>query len=258
MAKTFGILTFLVLAASAFVGFKNKEKYDAEIHERQTAEQRLDKSKVRLKKAQDDLAATTAKRKETEAEVARLNTEKASLTEANNKIKADVEAKTAEVEANKAKLTALKEKLESAGDLQTLGPKMKATTAQIEELTQTINTSNATLANLTAESGRLDKVIANLRAIGERYPAKKSDPALKTRISAIYPNWGFVTLASGNTGGVVANSNLKVVRDGETIAKLQVTATEAGTSSASIVPESLKTDTVLMVGDLVQADTADK
>jgi len=254
MAKTFGILTAIVLAAAAFVGFKNKEKYELEIGNRQVAEQKLDTSKKRLKKAQDDLTATTAKRKETEAEVARLNGEKTSLTEENAKLKEDLDGKTTLVDANKTKLNDLKEKLQSAGDLQTLGPKLKATNAQIEELTQTINTSNATLANLTAESGRLDKVIDNFRTISARYPAKKSDPALKTRISAIYSNWGFVTLPVGNNGGVVANSNLKVVRDGETIAKLQVTATEGSTSSASIVPESLKADTVLMVGDSVIAD----
>ncbi|BCU77075.1 hypothetical protein [Luteolibacter sp. LG18] len=251
MAKTFGILTAIVLAASAFVGFKNKEKYDAEITARQTAQTNLDTSKKRLAKAEKELTETTAKRKETEATVAALNTQKAELTAANAKVKAEIDEKTAQTEANKAKLDDLKSKLENVGDLATLGPKLKATNAQIEELNQTIATNTATLANLTADSGRLDKVIENYRSISALYPAKKSNPALKTRISAIYPNWGFVTLAAGNAAGVVTNSTLEVVRDGETIAKLQVSAAEAGSASASIVPDSVKADTVLMVGDTV-------
>ncbi|MGC4014475.1 MAG: hypothetical protein QM755_08180 [Luteolibacter sp.] len=254
MAKTFGILTAIVLLVSAFVGFKNKEKYDAEIRDRQEAEKKLDASQHRLKVAQDNLKETTAKRKDTEAHVASLNSEKTNLAEANAKLKSEIDEKTAKSDANKAKLTELKEKLENVGDLATLGPKLKATNAEIIELGRNIDNTTASLANLTAESGRLDKVIENFRSVSALYPAKKSNPALKTRISAIYPNWGFVTLSAGNAGGVITNSTLDVVRDGETIAKLQVTAAEGGTSSASIVPESVKADTVLMVGDSVVAE----
>jgi len=74
---------------------------------------------------------------------------------------------------------------------------------------------------------------------------------LKTRIRSIYPNWGFVTLAAGNNAGVVANSSLDVVRDGETVAKLLVTAVESSSASASIVPDSLAPDVTLSVGDQV-------
>jgi hypothetical protein len=60
-----------------------------------------------------------------------------------------------------------------------------------------------------------------------------------------------VTLASGNNAGVMANSTLDVVRDGETIAKLLVTAVETGSASASIVPDSLASNVTLRVGDHV-------
>jgi hypothetical protein len=52
---------------------------------------------------------------------------------------------------------------------------------------------------------------------------------------------------------VVSGSTLEVVRDGSPIAKLLVSAVERNTASASIVPDSVAQDTVLMVGDEVVA-----
>ena len=64
-----------------------------------------------------------------------------------------------------------------------------------------------------------------------------------------------MTLAAGNHAGVVTNSILNVVRNGETIASLLVTAVESSSASASIVPDSLASDVTLMVGDRVVPGT---
>ena len=63
--------------------------------------------------------------------------------------------------------------------------------------------------------------------------------SLKTSISAIYSGWGFVILAGGDNEGVVPGSMLNVMRAGEVIAKLRVTAVEAGRSAADIVIDSM-------------------
>lgn len=251
MAKVFGILTALILAAAAFVAHKNGEKYQSEISIRQQEEKLLASTEKRLAAAKDDLEKTTKEREATEATVVKLTKDKIAQEKLNNELKKEIDAKVAEVAANKEKLDGLKKKLEGLPNIDQLVPRMKAVRAELEELASTIAASEATLANLTAESERLDKVNANYREISSWPAAKKSNPALKTRISSIYSNWGFVTLAAGNTAGVIASSSLDVVRDGETIAKLVVTAVEAGTASASIVPDSVRADTVLMVGDSV-------
>jgi seryl-tRNA synthetase len=251
MANVFGILTAIVLAFAAFVANKNMTKHETEISNRKTEEARLAVSERRLDVTRKDLADTTKSRIETEATVDKLHKEKTAQEVVNAKLKEEIEAKTAEVAANKEKLDGIKEKLKNFGDLASLAPKLKTLRAELEELKSTIAAAEATLANLTAESARLDKVNANYREMSSWPAAKKSNPALKTRIGSIYPDWGFVTLAAGNTAGVIASSSLDVVRDGETIAKLVVTAVEASTASASIVPDSLKADTVLMVGDSV-------
>jgi hypothetical protein len=78
---------------------------------------------------------------------------------------------------------------------------------------------------------------------------------LNTAIRSIYPSWGFVTLGTGSSGGVGANSTLEVVRGDNTIAKLLVTCVESNTAAASIIPDSVTSDTVLMVGDRVIASS---
>lgn len=251
MAKLFGILTAFILASAAFVANKNKTKYETEISNRQSEEAKLVTSEKRLATTKEDLAVTTKSREETEDTVVKLTKEKVAQDKANRELKEQIDAKAAEVAANKEKLDGIKEKLKDVGNIEDLASKLKTRRAELEELTSTIAASEATLANLTAESARLDKVNANYREISSWPASKKSNPALKTRISSIYSDWGFVTLAAGNAAGVIAGSSLDVVRDGETIAKLVVTAVEAGTASASIVPDSLKADTVLMVGDSV-------
>lgn len=253
MANVFGILTAIVLALSAFIAYTNKGRYNQELENRASSEVALKKSIARLDKAKSDLDETKTKRGETETTVVKLNREKAAQDKSNGELKVQIETKTAEVAANKTKLDEIRTKLEGAGDLASLASKLKATDSEIQELSQTISTSEASLANLTSESNRLDKTIDTYRSVSALYPAKKSNPALKTRINAIYPNWGFVTLGAGNASGVVTNSTLNVVRDGEVIGKLLVTAAEGSTASASIVPDSVKAETSLSVGDSVVA-----
>lgn len=253
MARAFGIITAIVLGLSAFLAFKNKGKYEQEITDRKSEQEKLVKSKDALTQVKENLADTTAKRTETEEQVKAFNDQKTKLTAANEKFKADIAANESNVAADKAKLDAIKEQLEGVGSIENLVAEVKSINSQIEELNQTVASAEASLANLTAESGRLDQVIDNFRSISALYPAKKSDPSLKARISGTYPNWGFVTLSAGNSSGVITNSTLEVVRGGETIAKLLVTAAEGNSASASIVPDSLKADTTLQVGDTVVA-----
>jgi septal ring factor EnvC (AmiA/AmiB activator) len=253
MAKLFGILSAIVLSFAAFFAHKNSEKYQTEISLRQKEEQSLVNSDKRRSNAKADLASTSKKREDTENTVVKLTKEKVAQDKLNLELRAKIDPKIAEVAANKDKLDVLNKKLEGLPDIESLASVIKTRRAELEELASAISASEATFANLSAESIRLDKVNANYREISSWPALKKSNPALKTRISSIYSDWGFVTLAAGNTAGVISSSNLDVVRDGKTIAKLVVTAVEAGTATASIVPDSLMVDTVLMTGDSVVA-----
>jgi peptidoglycan hydrolase CwlO-like protein len=251
MANLFGILTAIVLAISALVAFKNKSAYETNIVKTEEQERLLVTSQKRLKDASEVLEALPIEIKGVDDEVATLTASEAAETKANADIKTEVDALTTKIAANKEQLDGIRAKTEKIGDLKELSSKMRATNAELEELTQSIAAAEAKLANLTSQNSAAEAQINEGKRKIEDFASGRSFPTLKTRIRSIYPNWGFVTLASGNNAGVVTNSTLDVVRGGETIAKLLVTAVESTTSSASIIPDSLQSDVTLMVGDMV-------
>lgn len=251
MAKVFGILTAIVLALAAVVFFKNQEEFESRTAITQTEKELLTKSQARLKAAQEVLAALPIEIAGVDADVERLTETEEAQQNTNDTTKAEIDATTAKIAANKEKLDSIREKTSKIGDLQELASKMRATSSELEELAQSIAATEAKLADLIAQDTSLKAQIAGAKFKLDTFASGQSLPTLKTRIRSIYPNWGFVTLASGNNAGVMANSTLDVVRDGQTIAKLLVTAVEMGSSSASIVPDSLASDVTLQVGDHV-------
>lgn len=251
MANVFGILTAIVLALSAFIAYKNKTAYETKISDRQSEIDKLTKSEARLKADEEVLGALPEEIAGVDSAVEKLTSDEAAQTTINTDLKTQAETKSAKIAANKQKLDEIREKTAKTGDLKELASKMRATNAELEDLAQSISGAEAKLANLTSQNTATEGMVSTAKSKFENFSNGQSLPELKTRIRSIYPNWGFVTLASGNAAGVVTNSTLDVVRDGETIAKLLVTAVESNTASASIVPDSLSSDVTLMVGDRV-------
>jgi hypothetical protein len=251
MANVFGILTAIVLALAAFIATKNKAAYETKISETATQKDLLTRSQARLTAAQAVLAALPIERAGVDAEVAKLIETESAETKANEALKTDSETKAVKLAANKAKLDEIREKTSKTGDIKELASKMNATNQELERLTQSISSSEAKLANLTADNVQTESQIRVARDKFDKFSKGESLPNLSTRIRSIYPNWGFVTLAAGNLAGVVTNSTLNVVRNGEVIAQLLVTAVESNTASASIVPDSLPEDVTLTAGDMV-------
>lgn len=255
MANVFGILTLLVLLISGFVAWKNQGKYEFEISETATQKSNLATSQKRFETARSNLADTIAKRTETDAEVVTLTEQEATQRQGNENLKQQIEVKTRKAASNKEQLDDIRDKTAKIGDLKELASKMRATNAELEELSQNITATEAKLANLTSINQQTESQADAMKKKFEIISSGKSLPTLDTRIRSIYPSWGFVTLAAGNNGGVVANSTLDVVRNGTPVAKLLVTAVERGTASASIIPDSVAPETVLMVGDRVVPGT---
>ncbi len=251
MANVFGILTTIVLLIAGFVAYKNQAAYQTEIENTATQKSNLAASQARFKEAQDTLADTVAERTEVDADVVRLTDDESAQKQANVDLKSQIEAKTSEKDSNQVKLDEIREKTAKVGDIQELASRMRATNAELEELSQSISATEAKLANLTALNTRSETEVNSMKKKFETISSGQSLPTLNTRIRSLYPTWGFVTLGTGNSGGVVANSKLDVVRDGSVIAKLLVAAVERNSASASIIPDSIAQDVTLMVGDRV-------
>lgn len=251
MTKILGPITIVFLLASAYLAHKNKQYYEFEISETNARKTELDIQKTRLKTAIDTLAATVKEREEVQAENVQLTKTEAEQTQTNANLKAQIETKTRETQVNKQQLDEIREKTARIGDIRDLASKMRAANAEIGEMKKTVENHEARLDQLTQDNTNTEGRIGSMKQMFETIAQNKSLPSLNTRIRSIYPTWGFVTLSSGNDSGVVMNSILDVVRDGNTIAKLLVTSVERNSAAASIVPDSIAQDITLMVGDRV-------
>ncbi|WP_193212529.1 hypothetical protein [Luteolibacter marinus] len=250
MANVFAILSAIALAAAAFLAVNNKEKYADEITAREKEQDRLAKTTARLGAAQQEFNDTEVERKATEEETVGLREKESAQQAKNKKVEDEIAAKRSESDANETKISEIEDKLKEVGNIEELVGIVKRTGEEIERLTTEIAANEATLNDLNAEIARTDGVKSSYSARNSNYSNKRSFFS-STRISSIYPAYGFVTLPIGNNSGVVSGSSLAVVRDGAPVAKLRVSSVEAGRAAAEIVPDSVAQDTVLMVGDRV-------
>jgi hypothetical protein len=259
MQTTLGILTALVLAVSAFLGYSNWGAYKAKIADRQKEENTRDNTlRPKLKSTLEERDETITL-KEEQMELAKAKGEEVAAQQVKiDALKKDITAKEAQVAEQKVALDALEEQLKETGDLKELAGKIERMNAELVELESSIDISTSKLNNLVAEKTRTAAIVQSYEEENEWRNANVSNPKLSTNISSIFDTYGFVTLPVGNNAGVVGGSALEVVRDGSVVAKLLVKTVEAGTAAAEIVPGSLQADTVLMVGDEIRAAQAKK
>ena len=254
MSKIFGTLTAVLLAVSGFVHWKNIEakKVEDKVYsksqdlERSTTTELIFQTK-RLNDADDG-------RKQNLASASKVEGKLETVTLDLEKAKANVVALEAEFKTKEKEIANADDVLKDLPDPNELVPKVKRMRSQLTVATDAIATEDAKLANL-AELDKNGKArLKGTRELIKLQSSGKSFPTMKTRISSIYRNWGFVILAAGDRHGVVPNSILDVVRGGEVIAKLKVTAVEAGRASADIVLDSVSAGTSLRAGDAVVAE----
>ena len=254
MSKIIGIIAAAVLVIAAFVAFKNQQAYGKEIDNLRSAQaekkdtiQRLEDQQKRFKEAEEGKAALT------------LN-----LVERGKKLATairDYDDLKKEVSSLKESHSIKEEQIATAEDIlkglpepDDLIPKLKRLRNQLMEAEEGTANEVDRVKKLTQQDQDAKQKIQSLSQVIDGYSMGRSLMSLKTSISAIYSGWGFVILAGGDNEGVVPGSMLNVVRAGEVIAKLRVTAVEAGRSAADIVVDSMSADTMLRAGDEVVAE----
>jgi len=257
MANVFAILTAIVLAAAAFIASKNKAKYEAEIEARKAEETRLHKSEARVEDLTKQFDSTAAERKTTEETNVSLTEAEGAQKKKNAALESALSEKETQAESNAKKIASIEEGMKELGPIDEMVEKIKTTSQELVTLKEDISSTEAKLADLTSEKGRTEGVIGSFRAKDSNYSNKHSFFS-STRISQVFPTYGFVTLPIGNNGGVISGSPLNVVRDGAVVAKLRVSSVEAGRAAAEIVPDSLAEGTTLQAGDRVVPGAEDK
>jgi hypothetical protein len=251
MANTFGILAALILLFAAFVANKNKEAIEGTLAKIDQEEKKLARQENTHKGLVADIEGLVEDKKVAdearEAKQIDLDAQLAS----NKAVQADLETKKGEAASIEEEVATAQDKLKELGPIRDLGPKIEALKMAVAGLEDDVALVNAQVSKLRSDKTSTADRATKLKQELSYRTTGKSQPHLRTRINSVFRNYGFVTLAGGDSAGVVAGSKLSVQRNGEEIAQIQVTAVEANSSSANIIPSSLKGDSSISIGDIV-------
>jgi chemotaxis protein histidine kinase CheA len=206
-------------------------------------------------------AGTAAKTAETE-----LQKMKEGLTKA-ERAKGEAGAKKEEVtklleEATAAKDAASKEfadqeqKMKDLGGVEAMVAELKSQEAKRAEYDKQLATAKNAIDTSLVSKAAADKQISELKRIATWQQTGTMAPSFSSRVTAVNPDWGFVTIGAGNSASVTRQAKLDVVRGGSVVGKLIVTHVSPGTSSAEIVPGSVAPGDSILPGDQVKTGAA--
>ena len=252
MAKILLIISALVIAATAYLGFATKQKVDAmqtDLAEKKrsltTAQSERDSAKKSLKTADDALIAAKA---DIEAKDKDLAAKKGEI----DKISADLK-KTSDDLAAKIEEIAKFPKAPSGEnvDLAKVREDMDALTkaksdleGRVAELTQVQETLNKQLSDEKSKTQTFETQV-------KAYKQDFMRPGVTGTVLAYNPGWNFVVLSIGDKQSVKAGKQLVVTRGGQMVAKVRVTSVEPSTSIADIIPSSMAKGQSVQPGDSV-------
>ncbi len=251
MANTFGILTALVLAFSAFVAYKNKEEYTNQITITDNESTKRDRNTKTFEGLMEDIAGL-----ESEKDAANKSRDEFAMkldeqTKKNEEVTSEANAAKATLEETSGRLAEKNKELEELGELKELGPKIERITISTQELEDKLAILNTQNSRLRGEKTQSAERLAAIKKKLSDMTSGRSLPNMKTRISAISRTLGFVTLGGGVNSGVIGGSKVAVMRGGEKIAELNITAVSTNTATADIIQSTLKKGVKVSVGDTV-------
>lgn len=254
MGKVLLIVSIIITAATAALGFINKGKLDA-VHQTladtesglQTAKQDLTKAQQELKSSKDSLATTTAEKDQAVSQADTLKTEldktKADLTAVNTQLgtkDSEISRLTAEIQEKQARIASLESNTSVA-----------APAAPSAEDQAKLQEQETLITKLTGDLDSARRQLEELRTREQNRMTQKMRNGLEGRVLAVNQAWNFVVLNLGDRNGVVSNAEMLVKRGGQFIGKIRVTSVEPSTSIADIVGNSVPRGLVIQPGDNV-------
>jgi len=253
MGKVLLIISIVLTAASAALGFLNKNKADATAAslvqtEAQVVQKTasLEKSARELKTTQETLATETAEKELllTEAEslkkdIAKNTSQITDLTAQATTKDSEIARLTADVEEKEAALAAAQAggSPTEAAPTSEMQVKLQEQETLITKLQTDLDGSRAQLQNLLKE--KQDRVALRMRN------------GLSGRILAVNQAWNFVVLNIGDKNGIVSNAEMLVKRGNQLVGKVRVTSVEPSTAIADIVSSSVPRGFAIQPGDNV-------
>ena len=254
MAKILLIISALVIAATAYLGFATKGKVEAlqtdltaKKASLSSAQLEVKNKTAALKKADEELVAAKATIEEKERDIAAKKGEVDKLTSDLSKATTDLDEKTKKLEEIQAQLTTktpngnIDEMIKQVGEL----TKAKADLeGKVAELTQVQETLNKQLGEVRSKAAAAENQV-----IG--YKTEYTKPGLTGTVLAYNPGWNFVVINVGDRQSLKAGKEMVVKRDGQMIAKVRVKTVEPASSIADVIPSSVAKGQSVQPGDSV-------
>ncbi len=257
MDKLFGWLALAVLLFSGWVAHKNKQAYEEQAESRKKAQSTFTNKLAAKERAEKSLATLESNIEDATTQVASANEKLAAAQESLAALQESVGAKQKERDPLAKKLKEVKDYLATLPEPDEVVPQIKKLKLQIIGLEEEVEIAESKLANVLQQGADSEEGIAKFEMVAKNQSALRSQPFLETGLAAVYQEWGFVTLGAGDLQGVVPGSTLDVIRGGEIIAKLTVTAVESNSAAADIIRSSIDQGVVLRAGDQVRAESID-
>ena len=200
-----------------------------------TAESELDKMKANLTKAERAKGEAGAK-----------NEEATKL----------LEVATTAKEAAAKELADQEQKMKDVGGLEAMVAELKSQETKRAEYDKQISTAKNAIDTALVSKAAADKQISDIKRITTWQQTGTMASSFRSRVIAVNPDWGFVTIDAGNSASVTRQAKLDVLRGGSVVGKLVVTHVSPGTSSAEIVPGSVAPGDSILPGDQVKTGAA--
>ena len=253
MANAFGIIAALLLAVAAFFGYKNKLALAEQRGTRESEQSRLTINEDAFAERSEELVALQDATKAANTENAELTEKLDAQLATNQGLESDISDKKSAAETKKGQVDEGREKLKGFGNLDELEDKLEKLGVDLATVHGELLLRDNEIASRRTLSQSLQTENSALEDVLQRYATKKSLPNLNARVSRVITDYDFVILSGGDNAGIIRDSILNVERDGATIGKLKVTATEPSSAAASMIPDSFQDGTRVRVGDKVVA-----
>jgi len=221
-----------IQAANAVTNKSSAEKTKKAAEEAvKTADADLVKVKDKLTKSERAKAEAAAKKDE----VAKLVEEAAAVKDAATKEFAELE-----------------QKMKDLGGVDAMVAELKSQEAKRVEYDNQIATAKSAIEVSLKGKAVLDKQISEITRIDLWQQTGTMAPTFRSRVTAVNPDWGFVTIGAGNGSSVVRQAKLDVVRGSAVIGKVIVTSISPNSAAAEIVPGSVAPGDSILPGDQVK------
>lgn len=196
---------------------------------------------------------------------AEIETEDATVVEAVNKHRSDLETAKNELARLREEfknftqqVTAAVEGEDGAGYAESdveaaeqMGAKIAELVSANNALEAAVSAEKATVAQLGAESNRTLAATAAAKKLNSDRMARISPAELECSVVTADPNWDYVTINAGINKGVVIGSRLAVMRGDRKICELNVTTVESDRSSAEVVYSTIRPGDSVKPGDRI-------